>query len=643
MARLAYNNLNQNSTLSKPSQFHSAPRQDSADDESDTILDDRILERPANDMSPPILGHGQQRRDSFADNTSTISPRDNRWSDFSYHTDSTALLQSNNVASPLFFDHNGHAFTQDDPAPGPMYNHPSAAWEPQGGQGTCTPTTAYDMFSSDTDVKAMSSDYTPDSLNPQLQAMYGGLAVTQTPQYYSGNTLLTSPRSSQDWSSAESAEHMEIRSLPNGNQLSSPSYHTNPPLLRRDGIRKKNARFEIPAERTLRNIDTLISQTTNEQEIKELKQQKRLLRNRQAALDSRQRKKQHTERLEEEKKHTVNHISDLEEALEGFKIREEAWAQEREQLILFHQQQRQCIDELMTEKEELVRRHTIETGELRKKNAYLAEHAQKNDSIAMSAVPSSTGYSAEYSDFEHLTMESSPWDNFSLVTDFNMEAEQKMENSNLVITPKKERNAERESDTTTAPGLLLMLLLCGAWVVSNSSASTKSGPISRMPEEVRMASTAVLQTIYSDTGLQTQSSNPTGDFRSTAVRPDCSKRSRKNSRIACDATGRSHSPLGTLHRQLISPTEQQQRDHIFSMSADQYNGLTSDDAMGGSSHVTLSHRRNLGDALAALRLNKQGSAAEAYTRSLMWDEIPNNIVRDFARMVAESRQQEPMA
>jgi hypothetical protein len=52
---------------------------------------------------------------------------------------------------------------------------------------------------------------------------------------------------------------------------------------RRDGIRKKNARFEIPAERTLSNIDHLISQSNNEDEIKELKQQKRLLRNRQAA------------------------------------------------------------------------------------------------------------------------------------------------------------------------------------------------------------------------------------------------------------------------------------------------------------------------------------------------------------------------
>ncbi|KAL8790828.1 MAG: hypothetical protein Q9213_000452 [Squamulea squamosa] len=635
MARLAYN---MNSNLSNSARFHSDSRQDFGDDESESILDDRILERPASDMSPPILG---QRRESFADNTSTISPRDNRWSDFSYSTDSTTLLPSNHLSSPLFFEQNGHTFVQDDSASGPMYSHPSAGWEHQGGQDTCTPSTTYDMFPSDPDVKGMVPNYPADSLNPQLQGLYGGLPVAQSAQYYNGNTLLTSPQSSHDWSSAESAEHMEIRSIPNGNRLSSPSYNTNPPLLRRDGIRKKNARFEIPAERTLRTIDTLINQTTDEQEIKELKQQKRLLRNRQAALDSRQRKKQHTERLEEEKKHTVNMISELEEALGEFKIREDAWAQEREQMMLYHQRQQQCIDELVAEKEELVRRHTIESGELRKKNAYLAEHAQKTESIAMSAVPSSTGYSAEYSDFENLTMESSPWDNFSLVTDFNLEPEQRVDNS-LVVTPKREKNIERESDTTTAPGLLLMLLLCGAWVVSDNSTSTKSGPISRVPEDVRTASTAVLQTIYSDTGLQTQVSNPAGDFRSTTVRPDGSKQSPKNSKTCSDATGHSHSPLSTLHHQLISPTEQQHRDQVFSMSADQYNGLTSDDAMDRTSHVTLSHRRNLGDALTALRLNKQGSAAEAYTRSLMWDEIPDNIVRDFARMVVESRQQEPM-
>ena len=52
---------------------------------------------------------------------------------------------------------------------------------------------------------------------------------------------------------------------------------------RRDGIRKKNGRIEIPTERNIHTIDELIDQTTDEDLLKELKQQKRLLRNREAA------------------------------------------------------------------------------------------------------------------------------------------------------------------------------------------------------------------------------------------------------------------------------------------------------------------------------------------------------------------------
>jgi hypothetical protein len=54
-------------------------------------------------------------------------------------------------------------------------------------------------------------------------------------------------------------------------------------VARSDGIRKKNAKFEIPHERNLNTIEALIHNAQNDDERKELKQQKRLLRNRQAA------------------------------------------------------------------------------------------------------------------------------------------------------------------------------------------------------------------------------------------------------------------------------------------------------------------------------------------------------------------------
>ena len=86
-----------------------------------------------------------------------------------------------------------------------------------------------------------------------------------------------------DWM-ALAARESDSRPLPKRMRPATPPRAFSPHHhQRRDGIRKKNARFEIPAERSLFNIDGLIAQSTNDDEIKELKQQKRLLRNRQAA------------------------------------------------------------------------------------------------------------------------------------------------------------------------------------------------------------------------------------------------------------------------------------------------------------------------------------------------------------------------
>ena len=54
-------------------------------------------------------------------------------------------------------------------------------------------------------------------------------------------------------------------------------------MQRRDGIRKKNGRIDIPQERNIVCIEKMIEDTTDENLLKELKQQKRLLRNREAA------------------------------------------------------------------------------------------------------------------------------------------------------------------------------------------------------------------------------------------------------------------------------------------------------------------------------------------------------------------------
>jgi hypothetical protein len=76
---------------------------------------------------------------------------------------------------------------------------------------------------------------------------------------------------------------MGTQSAPKRKRSYSPLRPASPTFPRPEGIRKKNARFDIPPERTLLTIDGLIAECNDPEELKELKQQKRLLRNRQAA------------------------------------------------------------------------------------------------------------------------------------------------------------------------------------------------------------------------------------------------------------------------------------------------------------------------------------------------------------------------
>ena len=65
--------------------------------------------------------------------------------------------------------------------------------------------------------------------------------------------------------------------------------------------------------------------------------------------------------------------------------------------------------------------------------------------------------------------------------------------------------------------------------------------------------------------------------------------------------------------------------------------IGSDDLSDPLSPSQPSHRRNLAATLAAMReQNKGESAAEVYTRSLLWDKISPEVVHEFKRIVEES-------
>ncbi|KAK3078544.1 hypothetical protein LTS18_007247, partial [Coniosporium uncinatum] len=115
-----------------------------------------------------------------------------------------------------------------------------------------------------------------------------------------------------------------------------------------------------------------------------------------------------------------------------------------------------------------------------------------------------------------------------------------------------------------------------------------------------------------------------------------------------------HGNLDQVHAQLVGTTKDQEAEHLFSMTPSQYNSLTSadftrrcfavpesgNDDSDNSTSAKMQpsqQRRNLAETLRSMREQSKGdTAAEVYTRSLLWEKIPSEVVREFKRMVEES-------
>ncbi|KXX74032.1 bZIP transcription factor 49 [Madurella mycetomatis] len=579
------------------------------DEEDASILDDNILDQSALDsgleMSPPMV---ESRRDSFA--PSLFSPKTEDWQ--------SVEMQSVPSNNPFLDQHSNNPFLRMDQNQQAAYQ--GHTW-PMTSSGSATPQLqAFDGLPVEYDSSNLAMFHRSASMQTQTPFTNptNPVAMFQQLGHTANQSMPTSPQK-DPWMAQDLKTQAMKRPRP-----ASPLIRSHNDLRRGDGIRKKNARFDIPAERNLSNIDQLIAQSTDEQEIKELKQQKRLLRNRQAALDSRQRKKQHTERLEDEKKQFTEIISNMEETIT--KLQDEL-----SKLAVDNRNYQSYIHELEGKQEEMISRHTIETGELRKKISVLTNHVQTLEGAATTA----SGFAGAFNEMDGITMDGS-WDNMPMFGDFPMEqpAEVKQE---MQIVPAKKPEVTLPTDCDKPAqqgGLLFMLFLVGAFVLS--SRSTPSIP--RVSEDVRAASATLLENVLKDAGV---SQVPSG-LEAMAPQPSGSNWAQSAGSSLPIATPMvdnvAPSMLGDMADALTQPTEQQTNEQIFSLSAAQYNDLTSQDFLQSApaERSTSRGRRNLAEALAGMRSSNKQSAAEVYTRSLLWDQIPADVVRTFAKMVAES-------
>ncbi|KEQ61951.1 uncharacterized protein M437DRAFT_50579 [Aureobasidium melanogenum CBS 110374] len=470
----------------------------------------------------------------------------------------------------------------------------------------------------------------PGSL-PSDQALFPPHSLTQGHHVSASPQASLSPPTHADWMD------MTGPNKPLKSADVKPIKPRHQPLLRRDtrdGIRKKNAKIPIPSEITLENIDDLIEGCTDEDEMKQLKAQKRLLRNREAALASRQRKKKHTENLEQKEKHLETKLLSLHQQIDQLRLQVETAESQKQFFISEHSKAHTRIQAMQLEKEELICNHTKETSRLRGQINWYREQLEATSPLApaMSAAPSSTGFTDFNLEMDHLAIGDQRWDqgiNVHGIDDLDYLGD--TAESFATIQPAKRHGQQQEQESSVthsteqpiASGILFMLLLCGAFVASRSSSTAKDTAqntlIPKMPEEVRAASTEVLNNLLKE--------NPN---QASLFLPEISSHRYTQSWPRSSNTE-------NLHKHLTSPSALQEAEQAFAMTPDQYNALTTyphmDTVASASSSQTL--RPNLAETLGRMREARGPSAADVYTRSLLWDTIPEDVVKAFKRAVAQ--------
>ena len=313
-----------------------------------------------------------------------------------------------------------------------------------------------------------------------------------------------------------------------------------------------------------------------------------------------------------------------------------------------YQEAQRIIESQQEEKRDLIMKHAEEASSLRRKIQLLTEQIESGPAPAMSAAPSSAGFTDFNAEMEALNMGPHDWDNFIFVNDlhhdstddFNFDVEpapvshtpvpeKAIPPTTLISTPSK-KVADAATEQPVASGLLFFLLLCGAFVASKPQ-SSQPPDLPHVPADVRAAAPAVLNNLLSDSAATNAPTN-TRAAHASASEPDPSGLPHANTR--------SRSRLDHMHHRLTTPTKQQEIDSAFSLTTAQYASLTNADYSMFDQHRqeggTPRPRRNLAESLARMQHDHvQNTKAEVYTRSLLFDQIPDDVVKQFRQLVGD--------
>ncbi|KAK6376060.1 hypothetical protein LTS17_007311 [Exophiala oligosperma] len=496
-----------------------------------------------------------------------------------------------------------------------------------------------------------------DQFSQQVQYNGGPVTLSGFSQQDPLSAVSMSPQSSQGgWASATSS-NATVRSR----RLRHHRYRAPSPglVVRSDGIRKKNAKFDIPAERNLANIDLLIASCVNDEDKKELKQQKRLLRNRQAALDSRQRKKTHTEKLEQEKKIFTDQKNEMENTIAHL---EASLHQEREQWARQRQQCEQYIQRLQYERDEAIRTKTLDTADLRRQNNILKDtvrELERQQHVKTFSNSAADAFTNDFTNFRSLDLEDT-WENeFSLINteDLKMEENEPLQRQATPRPPTSTQPLEGDSldvkvDTGFSWNTFYMCLLAGAFIVSQTGSQTTNAasaavitPIMpALADDYRAEAGNVLNAVLASAPAGAHEALPSRPA-STIEHSDYQQAREAQSDMMSSTGHAAETSLDSLHATLTTPSRHQRTSAAFSLSASSYNHITNggsvfDDDDSDDVEIVEVKPTRLQQLFANMRAEQDGidrmagMSSKASERSVLLDRVPEKVLRDFREMIA---------
>lgn len=363
------------------------------------------------------------------------------------------------------------------------------------------------------------------------------------------------------------------------------------------------------------------------------------------SLASRQRKKKHTEDLEVKEKSYTQQIAILEKEVGDLAVEQQGREEERQILVHRLQESQRIIETLQEQIRELNFQHSEETSTLRKRINILTDHVDLGGPTQMSAASSSAGFADFNAEMEALNMGAHDWDHYLSVNDMGpdyhdfafqhgpgedtapLHKRPAIENNPPSTATKIQAASENSVEQPIASGLLFMLLLCGAFVASKP-ANSATRDLPDMPPDVRAAAPAVLNSLLGEaSGHPGSGAHNSVSLGITGV-PLSTQPYQPDNR------------LDRMHQRLIAPSKQQEIDQAFSLTATQYASISGMDYSPPSDQTLQSKpRRTLAEALAATHSGRQqANKAEVYTRSLLWEQIPAEVVKQFKEMVRDHQE-----